>query len=193
MKQELKQYLAQRQKRHIPDSGYMPAAVLIPLFCQNGQYHILFTRRTNDVSTHKGQISFPGGGYEPADGSLLATALRESTEEIGLMPDDAEILGELDESITTISNYVISSFVALIPCPYDFHINRKETAELIEVPVSHLLDKRYMQPQTEYKDGKPIDGYRYEYRGSIIWGATARIVKHFLDIWVEVVGNTGCQ
>ena len=192
MKQELKKFLSQREKRRIADSGCIPAAVLMPLYCKEGQYHILFTKRTSTVKTHKGEISFPGGSYERSDGSLLNTALRESAEEIGLVSGDVEVLGELDDTVTTVSNYVISPFVALIPYPYLFRLEKNETEEIIEVPIKSLLDRHSVKQQVEYKDGRPLDEYIYIYEGRRIHGATARILNHFLDIWTEVVGDTHC-
>jgi len=88
----LKEALAQRQKIFNTDDDLIPSAVLLPVFVKEGEYHILFTRRTDKVKVHKGQISFPGGAYEKEDSSLLDTALRESSEEIGLDPGDVESL-----------------------------------------------------------------------------------------------------
>jgi len=148
------------------------SAVLIPLFYNQGQYHILFTERSDEVDFHKGQVCFPGGTREPSDSSLLQTALRETEEEIGLKAKDAEILGELDDSITLTSNYVISPFVAFIPHPYPFKADSRETREIFSVPLSFLMD------EANFKQ----DSYAYEYEGHIIWGATARILKQFIDL-----------
>ena len=84
MKENLRQLLAQRQKQYIVDDGRVPSAVLVPLYKKDGQYHILFIKRTETVKEHKGQISFPGGTREEEDGTLLDTALREYAEETGL-------------------------------------------------------------------------------------------------------------
>jgi len=192
MKQELKIYLTRREKQHLSAAGYMPAAVLMPLYCKDKQYHVLFTRRTNTVATHKGEISFPGGRYEKKDGSLLNTALRESAEEIGLMPQDAEILGELDDTLTTTSSYVISPFVAFIPYPYAFRLEESETEEIIEVPLESLINQSPPERRVEFKDGKPLDSYIYNYQGQIIFGATARILYQFLDIWLRLAGDRSC-
>ena len=127
MKQELKKSLSLRLKHYISETNLIPAAVLVPIFLKQGQYYILFTKRTEKVKEHKGQISFPGGSYEEGDRTLLNTALRESAEEIGLRPKDVEILGELDDGLSLTSNYVISPFVALIPWPYKFIKNKDET------------------------------------------------------------------
>jgi len=183
MKQRLKQALSRRQKRHIVDSRRTPAAVLVPIYNKQGQYHILFIKRTEMVTKHKGEISFPGGVHEEKDKTLLDTALRECTEEIGLVADDVEILGELDDEVSVATNYVISPFVALIPWPYQFKVDGKETEEIIEVPVSELLNKDHRRQ--EVRDGKRANSYSYHYQRQIIWGATARILKKFLDIFAQ--------
>ena len=161
MKQRLRQLLSQRQKRYIVDTSRVPAAVLVPIYHKQGQYHILFTKRTDKVKTHKGQISFPGGAYEEVDRTLADTALRESTEEIGLRAEDVEILGELDDGFSIASNYTISPFVALIPWPYQFKLSEEETEEIIEVPISALLDKNNLREEIDTRDGEVVTSYYY--------------------------------
>jgi len=182
VKQRLRQLLEHRQKQHIVDTSRISSAVLVPLYNKQGQYHILFIKRTETVKEHKGQISFPGGTREEGDRTLLDTALRECAEETGLRAEDIEVLGELDDEVTTTSNYIVSPFVADIPWPYQFNINEEEVAEIIEVPVSALLDKNCLHRDTEILNEKVIDSYAYHYQGRIIWGATARILNRFLDI-----------
>ena len=120
MKEQIRQALAAREKKVISDSSLTDSAVLVPLFEKDGRCHIVFTKRTDHLHHHKGQISFPGGGRHPEDRSMLETALRESREEIGLKESDVEILGELDDAATVTSLYRIVPFVGVIPYPYDF-------------------------------------------------------------------------
>ena len=187
MKQRLRQELALRQKHIIVDTSLVPSAVLVPVFFKQGEYYLLFTKRTEKVKDHKGQISFPGGAYQKEDRSLIATALRESTEEIGLAADAVEVLGELDDTVTLASNYIISPFVALIPWPYQFGIDGEEVEEIIEVPISFLLNDGYSLEEAVASDGSEIKGYSYHYQGKIIWGATARILKQFLEIFARII------
>jgi 8-oxo-dGTP pyrophosphatase MutT (NUDIX family) len=184
VKQQLRQLLSRRRKRRIVDTSRISAAVLLPIYCNQGQYCLLLTKRTQKVKEHKGQISFPGGAYQEEDGILVNTVLRECAEEIGLMAEDIEILGELDDSISRTSNYIISPFVAFIPWPYQFKVNGEETEEIIEIPVLALLDKDGWHPETEIIDGESVIAYSYHYQGIRIWGATARILNQFLDIFV---------
>jgi 8-oxo-dGTP pyrophosphatase MutT (NUDIX family) len=185
--QKLKEALSSRTKFRITDHQRRPSAVLIPIYFQNGQLTILFTRRTELVHHHKGEISFPGGGFHPDDGSLLKTALRETFEEIGLDPGDVEILGELDETLTRGSPYIISPFVGSIPSDFKFKISSFEIAEIIEIPVPELLREGCRRDEPGYNiDGKPVTSYVYAFKGHLIIGATARILKQFLEIYAGV-------
>jgi len=172
VKQQIEKILRHHEKRKITGENLKASAVLIPLFYNQGQYYVLFTERSAEVNFHKGQVCFPGGTQEPSDSSLLQTALREIEEEISLKAKDVEILGELDDSVTLTSNYVISPFVAFIPHPYPFKAEGREIREIFSVPLSFLMD------EANFKQ----DSYAYEYEGHIIWGATAGILKQFMDL-----------
>ncbi len=185
MKEELQRILAQREKRYINDASRVSSAVMIPLYETQGRYYIVFIRRTETVKDHKGQISFPGGARDVNDRTLLHTAVRESREEIGLRTKDIEIVGELDDELTTTSNFVVTPFVAVIPWPYQFKKNKDEVAEIIRVPVEELLGKGIVKQGSETLNDRPIESYTYSYEGKVIWGATARILKKLLDIISE--------
>ncbi|MFC1965562.1 NUDIX hydrolase [Chloroflexota bacterium] len=190
MNQVLKQALSQRPKSRIVDAGRVPSAVLIPIYRKQGEYYILFTKRTNIVKDHKGQISFPGGAYENHDDTLFDTALRETTEEIGLPAEKVKLLGELDDFPTSTSNYIISPFVGAIQWPYPLKIDPIEVDEIIEIPISALLDKDCVSLETEIIDGQEATAYFYNYQGNVVWGATARILTQLLDIWAEATNNS---
>lgn len=183
MKEKLRWVLTHREKRHIFAPGRISAAVLLPLYNKQGEYHILFIKRTERVSTHKGQISFPGGAFEAADGTLLNTALRESCEEVGVMPGKVEVLGELDDEVSLVSNYVITPFVGIIPYPYPFKVDGEETELTIEAPLSAFIGKSY--EEQEVIAGESRTTYRFYYDGREIWGATARILYKFLKLYVQ--------
>ena len=191
MQQRLKQALFRRQKQHIVDDSRVSSAVLIPIYYKEGEYYILLTKRTEMVKDHKGQISFPGGAYEEQDGTLLNTALRECAEEIGLPGEVVEVLGELDDMFTRGSGYIISPFVGVIPWPHSLTVYPREVEEIVEVPISALLDKNCVRQETEVIDGQVVNQYFYHYQGKIIWGATARILNQFLGIWAREVKNRG--
>ena len=185
MEQRLREALSRRQKRRIIDARLVPAAVLVPIYYKQGQCYILFTKRTDRVKEHKGQISFPGGAFQEGDLTLIDTALRECAEEIGLMAEQVEVLGELDDTLTETSNYIISPFVGLVPWPYQFKVDGWETEELIEAPISALQDKSCLRQETKIIGGQAVTSYFYHYQGKVIWGATARILHQLLEIFVQ--------
>ena len=181
--------LTLRQKRHVVAAGRVSAAVLLSIYYKQGQYYILFTKRTERVKEHKGQICFPGGACQEGNGTLVDTVLRECAEEIGLMADEVEVLGELDDTVTVTSGYIVSPFAGFIPWPHVLKVDQREAEEIIEVPISALLDKGCLREETEIIDGKAVTLYFYHYQGRVIWGATARILNQFLDIFARVVGE----
>ena len=182
MKDNLRKLLDNREKQYISDDNRISDAVLVPLFFHEGQCHIILIRRTETVKAHKGQISFPGGIREKEDKSLRDTALRESREEIGLRAEEVEILGELDDEVTTTSNYIVSPFVGIIPWPYRFTRNTDEVDEIMPVPLEALLAEDCRKPDTETLNGQLVDSCTYYYQGKVIWGATARILQKLLGI-----------
>jgi hypothetical protein len=118
----------------------------------------------------------------------LDTALRESREEIGLEARDVEILGELDDTPTTTSNFNVSPFVAFIPYPYEFNLNSHEINEIFSIPVSVLLNEANKKEECYTFDNEVFVNYSYEYEGKVIWGATARVVHQFLEVWQSASG-----
>jgi 8-oxo-dGTP pyrophosphatase MutT (NUDIX family) len=182
VKREIEKVLQHHKKKKVTGENLKSSAVLVPLFHNEGQYHVLFAKRSEEVDFHKGQVCFPGGSPEPCDSSLLQTALREAEEEIGLKAKDVEILGELDDNPTLTSGYVISPFVAFIPYPYPFKLNHREVEEIFSVPLLALMDEaNFTQDYYPTKD-RIGPGYAYEYEGHIIWGATARILRQFIEL-----------
>jgi 8-oxo-dGTP pyrophosphatase MutT (NUDIX family) len=186
MIKKLREFLAHRQKKTVTDPKRILSAVLLPIYNKEGQCHILFTQRTNNVKEHKGQISFPGGARQD-DESLLDTALREAREEINLSANEVEVLGELDDTATTTSNFVVTPFVGVIPWPNDLKADGWETDEIIEVPISALLEGKVLEEKKEVVGGKPVTSYFYHYGDRIIWGATARILHQFLELYARAV------
>ncbi|MEA3253362.1 MAG: CoA pyrophosphatase [Chloroflexota bacterium] len=191
MKQRITEILRNYEKRHIAAGHLTPSAVLVSLFSKDGQCHVLLTERSCEVNSHKGQVCFPGGTHQEGDSSLLQTALRECEEEIGLKAEDAEILGELDDNIVSSTGYVISPFVASIPYPYPFKANRREIRQIFSVPLSFLMNKANLKQGRQVVDDQSFAGYAYEYESHIIWGATARILKHFTDLLEPESGALG--
>jgi 8-oxo-dGTP pyrophosphatase MutT (NUDIX family) len=161
----------------------------MPLYETEAGPHLLLTKRTESVPTHKGQISFPGGGFEEADGDFRTTALREAEEEIGLHPQDVEILGTLDDTVTASTRHVVRPFVGVVPFPYPYHLDPFEIERLIHLPMRALFSGAPFREETWERDGRKFPVYFYEHEGQTIWGLTARILKQF----VEVVGAAVCE
>jgi dephospho-CoA kinase len=189
-KEKIRRALSQREKKSCEAEGLTCAAVLIPMYQKAGEWHLVLTKRTEAMEYHKGQISFPGGAQHEKDASLKDTALRESWEEIGLDPADVEILGELDDTATHVTRFLISPFVGAIPYPYNFKANPEEVDEVISVPLDVLLDKRNFREETQSIGGQSVPQYFYRYGDRVIWGATARILKQFLEI-IDSIGKPG--
>jgi 8-oxo-dGTP pyrophosphatase MutT (NUDIX family) len=178
---QIRNILSSRQRRVIEHPPFSHAAVLVPLFKKGEDCHLLFTKRSDQVKYHKGEISFPGGVVDEEDSELISTALREAFEEIGLKESDVQIIGVLDD-IVTITEFIVTPIVGLFPYPYPFKVSEVEIAELIEVPLSSLLDKDCFSEREILRGGGKEVVYAYQYGKHIIWGATARILKQFLDL-----------
>ena len=178
-----------RRHRYVPivaNEDDIGAAVLVPLHPVGGELQVIFTKRTMHMSMQKGHVSFPGGRREPGDPDLLTTALRESHEEIGLDPRHVEVLGRIDDFSTRDGKIFIAGFVGYIQpaaCPYGWCPAEREVAEILEVPVSHLLDPAnvVVEPPREL-NGRMWPNETFVFRGHRIFGATARAMRHVLDI-----------
>jgi 8-oxo-dGTP pyrophosphatase MutT (NUDIX family) len=178
---QIQNLLSSRQRRVIEHPPFSHAAVLVPLFQKEGDCHLLFTKRSQEVKYHKGEISFPGGMVDEEDKELINTALREADEEIGLKERDVQIIGVLDD-IVTITEFIVTPIVGLFPHPYTFKVSEAEIAELIEVPLASLLDEDCFSEREIFRGGQKEVVYAYQYGKHIIWGATARILNQFLDL-----------
>ena len=185
MQKEKIRRLLNKASRPITDRPDLnPAAVLVPLFQKNRKTHILLTKRTDSVAHHKGQISFPGGAHHSEDPDFLTTALRETEEEIGVEREAVEILGELNQ-MTTLSNFRICPYVGVIPYPYPFKLSDFEVERLIELPLDYLLGKAEFKEASFTYEGQSSINLHIDFQGDVIWGATARILKNFMDILCE--------
>ena len=179
--QRIRDILARRVRSKVEAPSLICAAVLIPLLSKNGEWYVLVTQRTQHVEHHKGQISFPGGACDPDDADLQATALRETFEEIGVPPESVEILGALDDFVT-VTDFVVSPFVGVIPHPLAYRLNGREVDAVIEVPISYLRDRAHLRVEQREYQGRVHDVLFWDYGSHVIWGATARILKSFLDL-----------
>jgi 8-oxo-dGTP pyrophosphatase MutT (NUDIX family) len=183
--ERLEQSLRQRLRQTIDITPpLMHAGVLIPLLLLEEDVQLLFTRRTETVLTHKGQISFPGGQREAADVDVTQTALRESYEEIGLEPSRVRVIGELDDVFTSVSGFVITPVVGLVAGGMEYlHPAPDEVKSLFTVPVATLLQEKVHSSETRHFENQGYRIHYYTVGEDVIWGATGRIVYQFLQAW----------
>jgi 8-oxo-dGTP pyrophosphatase MutT (NUDIX family) len=176
-----------------------PAAVLIPLFhlqpaeTEISSWQVLLTRRTNSVAEHQGQVAFPGGRADPIDTTPEMTALREAHEEIGLDPTQVKILGRMD-SLWTISNYLVSPIVGVIPWPFQIQLEETEVSRVFSIPLDWLADPKNHEVRYRtipnpiamvlHKEKHPVI-YFQPYNDEILWGVSAEITLRLIDILYE--------
>ena len=165
-------------------TGYRAAAVLVPLLERDAGLTVLLTRRTAHLNHHAGQICFPGGMTEPHDINAAQTALRETHEEIGLLPDRVEVLGQLDD-YTTGTGFRITPIVGLVHVPFMLALDAFEVEEVFEVPLGFLFDPANVRRDSVQRE----EGERFynaiPYREYYIWGATATMLLNLRQSLME--------
>jgi 8-oxo-dGTP pyrophosphatase MutT (NUDIX family) len=171
----------------VGDEELMPAAVLFPIVRRAGAPTVLLTQRTAHLKDHPGQISFPGGRREAMDPSPAHTALRETAEEIGLLPEQVEILGYLPEYLTS-TGFRVTPVVALVTPPFELQLDAFEVAEAFEVPLAFLLDPANHQRHSLHYRGRLRHYDAMPYGEYFIWGATAGIIMSLYQALVEACG-----
>ena len=159
--------------------GRSDAAVLVPLFVQEGELRAVFTRRRDDLRRHPGEISFPGGRRDPDDPDLVTTALREAEEEIGLPRSGVELLGALQPTPTIATGYAVYPFVGMIEAGHTWTPSPHEVAEVLELSLPALCQGYGRRRLT--RRGLPIRTDTYVSGDHLIWGATARMLGDLFD------------
>ena len=162
-----------------PNTRLKCAAVLIPLIRQDDAWHILYTRRTHHVESHKGQVSFPGGGCDEGETSPEETALREAHEEVGIKPSSVRILGRLPNLIT-ITSFRVTPVVGVIAWPTVFRLGEHEVERVFTVPLVWLADARNRWEFPFAGRKHSVIAY-HPYDGELVWGATARMTVDFVN------------
>ena len=173
--------IARYERRIIHNTSLKNSAVLIPIVRKSSGLQLLFTKRTDAVEHHKGQISFPGGAADPRDVSEVDTALRESFEEIGLDRSAVSILGMLDD-LDTPSGFKVTPVVGFINKLPALKTNTDEVAALISIPIESFLDPAKRRSKMVERNGTTIELYFYDVWDEPICGATAFFVKQFIEI-----------
>ena len=161
-----------------PETRLKCAAVLLQLTYYKNEWHVLYTRRTDRVESHKGQVSFPGGACDEGETTPEQTALREADEEIGMKPNDVKVLGRLSRLIT-ISSFRVSPIVGVIPWPYAFKVAGVEVARVFTIPLLWLANRNNYWEFSLRESERSLIAY-HPYDGELLWGATARMTVNFL-------------
>ncbi len=159
----------------------IPAAVLVPLVQHADGFTVVLTQRTDELSSHAGQISFPGGRLEDEDADAVAAALREAEEETGLPPSKVDILGQLDAYVT-ITGYEVTPIVGAITPPIDFTPDPIEVADIFEVPLDFFLDPANHQRVKRDSGGLTRAYYAMLFGDRYIWGATAGMLVNLFEV-----------
>lgn len=154
---------------------YTPAGVIIPLIEEETHYDVLFTERTHDLKNHPGQISFPGGKAEELDENLLATALRETEEEVGISPQLFNIIGSLPP-MPSIAGFLVTPFIGILVQPCILKIDTREVAATFTVPLNYLVDPTNTRTQVITRNNEEYEIYVIQYENYRIWGLTAKIL-----------------
>jgi len=174
---------SRRPRRALDRSDLVSAAVLVPVTERGARPHLLFTKKSASVPHHQGQFSFPGGIVEQRDGSRVETALREAWEEVRLPASAVEVLGLLDDTETRATSFIITPVVGIVSEPVEFVPDGREIERVIEVPLATLADPAIFRAEVWTRDGEAHTVYFYQVSPEdVVWGATARIVKQFLDL-----------
>jgi 8-oxo-dGTP pyrophosphatase MutT (NUDIX family) len=181
----LSRHLLARPQATRPEWDVIPAAVLVPLYEDQDTWWLLYTRRTDSVDVHRGQVSFPGGRIDVRDRGTAEAALREAEEEIGIRPEEVEVLGTLGP-LLTVTQFEITPVIAHIAWPLALRLSTREVASAFGVPLPWLADPAHVHHEGRMPPipGREVMVYRFDpYLGETIWGATARITLDVISLW----------
>lgn len=181
LREQLRDILTKRQPTRVQSSARTRAAVLIP-FVDHERPHVIFTKRTDTVATHRGEICFPGGVREESDADLLQTALRETEEELAIPAATIEILGSLDEIETVASNFLVVPYVGYLKQHVPYSPNKWEVSEILEIPFEHFSNPEIFHEEKRVVENRILPVYFYRWESHMIWGVTGRILKSLLDL-----------
>jgi 8-oxo-dGTP pyrophosphatase MutT (NUDIX family) len=177
-----------------PDPGakLKAAAVLLPILRRDGQLHLLYTRRSDRLASHRGEVAFPGGRFDRRDPHLLAAALREAYEEVGIQQQEVDVLGTFEGRRTHSTDIMVTPFVGLVLGTPELRPDPKEVAEIFDVPLSVLANSRYRGAYHWRRNGTTSARPAILYRGHVIWGLTYELTMRFLELllppfWVRPV------
>ena len=175
--------------RYFHQDGLIQAAVLIPFLWIDGAWHILFTRRTDHLETHKGQVAFPGGAVDPCDVDPGATALREAYEETGIQPGSVRLIGQMIDMVT-ITRFLVTPVVGVVEWPQSLNLAEFEVSRVFTVPLGWLADPENVEIKPYLRPNGHIEEVIYfnRYDGEMIWGVTGRIMYDLIQLLIRSQG-----
>lgn len=196
--------LEKRRAKILDHRKHLKTAVMLPLIKENDEFYVLFEKRSMTLNNQPGEICFPGGRCEPEDGGARNTAIRETCEELGLRPDDLQVIADLDIMVSPF-NILVIPFLTMIRNPGAINPNPDEVDKVFCVPLNYLMANdplyHYVTLSVNFTDGFPVElipqGRNYPFRqgilpqyfycweGEVIWGMTARILNHFIEMIKE--------
>lgn len=165
----------------LPDAPVRHGGVLLLLYPHHGRLHLVLTQRTETLPNHRGQISLPGGAQESGE-SFTQTALRETEEELGIDPTQIWVVGDLTPLYISASNYCIHPIVGYMSVQPTFQPDPSEVAQVLQVPVSSLLDPATAQEETWFLRGTSVRVPLFNLDGHKVWGATAMVLAEFVEL-----------
>ncbi len=174
--ERIEEFLKKRPRKELDRPDLVHAGVLILLFLKRGELHVLLTKRSSDVEHHKGQISLPGGAVDEGDEDIIATAVRETEEEIGIPASMFAVLGLFDDTWTP-SGFRITPVIGYSETQPDVRPSPDEVEEILDVPLSFFLDGRNERVKQLMRGNTSVEVYFYTYGNSEIWGATAGTLR----------------
>ncbi|MGB0645983.1 MAG: CoA pyrophosphatase [Bradymonadia bacterium] len=175
----LRSRLASRSRRVM--TAQRRAAVLVPLIVTPDSVDLLLTRRAEHLSSHRGQVAFPGGGVEPGDENLVQTALREAREEVSLMPELVEVLGLLDDLPTVTEDTIVTPVVGVVHERSTLKADPNEVARIFSIPLDYLVEPTHWRTETHIHRNRSYPLYFLDYDGETLWGLSAYITRQLLD------------
>ena len=170
-------------KNDVIDDHLKQAAILVPLFFDKGIWKLLFIRRSNIGEFHRGEVAFPGGGKESVDQNMAETALRETREELGILPENIQILGEM-KPLPTISKYFVTPIVGLLKTPMEIKPNSIEVARVFSIPLDWLMnDENWGLNTFEIDNRGKISTIVYNtFDEEKLWGFTAKVTQNLIEV-----------